>query len=65
MRRNLGRNRRAARTRRSEGRLIDVQVREDGPLYSRIELSYQIDGAQDCAVILTAYKSAARLDIDL
>lgn len=65
VRRNLGRNRKAARTQRSVGRLVDVQVREDGPLYSRIELSYQIDGAQDCAVILTAYKSAAKLDIDL
>ncbi|MGA7204385.1 MAG: hypothetical protein WBX27_07130 [Specibacter sp.] len=64
-RRKLGRNRKAARTLRCVGKLVDVQVHEDGPLYSRVELSYQIDGAQDCAVILTAYKSAAKLDIDL
>ncbi|ALE07311.1 hypothetical protein AL755_20515 [Arthrobacter sp. ERGS1:01] len=65
VRRNLGRNRKAARTQRSAGKLVDVQVREDGPLYSRVELGYELDGAQDCAVILTAYKSAAKLDIDL
>ena len=65
VRRSMGRNRKAARTLRSIGQLIDVTVLEDGPLYSRVELGYQVDGAQACAVIITAYKSAPRLDIDL
>lgn len=65
VRRNLGRSRKAVRTQRSAGELVDVRILEDGALYSRVELSYRLDGAQDCAVILTAYKLAPKLDVDL
>lgn len=65
VRRRLGRSRKAVRTRRSVGELIDIQVHEDGDLYSRVELTYRIDGAEDCAVILTAHKRSPKLEVDL
>lgn len=65
VRRNMGRNRKMARTRRSEGVLCDVSVLEDGALFVRVQLTYRIEGARDCAVILTAYKKSPRLDVDL
>lgn len=65
VRRNMGRNRKAYRTRRSEGRLRDVRVLENGPVYSRVLLEYEMEGVQSCGALLTAYKLAPRLDIDL
>lgn len=65
VRQNLGRSRKAIRTQRSVGELVDVQVLEDGALFSRVELSYRIEGAEECSVILTSYKHAPKLDIDL
>lgn len=65
VRRNLGRNRKAFRTQRSAGRLRDVEVLEDGPLFSRVSLAYDIAGTEECAVVVTAYKRVPKLDIDL
>lgn len=64
VRRNMGRNRKAVRTHRSAGRLFDVKVLENGALYTRVELSYRLDGVKECAVILTAYQRSPRLDVD-
>lgn len=64
VRRNMGRNRKAFRTLRSEGKLTDVKILEDGALYARAELIYQMEGTQECAIILTAYKNQPKLDID-
>ena len=64
VRRNMGRNRKAARTRRSAGSLADVQVLECDALYTRVELSYRMEGVKACAVILTAYHLSPRLEID-
>ncbi|WP_461224621.1 glycoside hydrolase family 38 N-terminal domain-containing protein [Lacticaseibacillus suihuaensis] len=66
VRRNLGRNRKAFRTQRAVGQLSDVKVLENGPLYTRVQLSYQLAaGMQDCAVILTAYKLSPKVDVDV
>lgn len=65
VRRNMGRNRKAVRTHRSPGRLYNVEIQENGPLYTRVMLSYRLDGMRDCAVVLTAYKRSPRLDVDL
>ena len=64
VRRNMGRNRKAARTHRCPGVLYDVRVLENGALYTRVELKYRIDGAKECSVILTAFKFCPRLDVD-
>ncbi len=65
VRRNMGRNRKAFRTRRDAGTLYDVKVLENGPLYSRAMLKYRMAGVKECEVVLTAYKLTPRLDIDL
>lgn len=64
VRRNMGRNRKAFRTLRSVGELKDVRILEDGELYARVELTYRMDGAEECALILTAYKWMPKLDVD-
>ncbi|WP_303753705.1 glycoside hydrolase family 38 C-terminal domain-containing protein [Enterococcus sp. S86.2] len=65
VRRNLGRNRKAFRTERSVGKLCDVKILENGDLYSRVELKYDLQGTGDCAVILTTYHLTPKMDIDL
>ena len=64
VRRNMGRNRKAVRTDRYFGELIDIKVSENGALYSRAELKYKLEGTQECSVILTAHKLMPRLTVD-
>lgn len=64
VRRNMGRNRKAFRTLRSIGELTDVRILEDGALFASAELTYRMDGTEECALILTAYKWMPKLDID-
>lgn len=64
VRRNMGRNRKAFRSLRSIGELTDVKILEDGALYAKVELTYQMEGAEGCALILTAYKWTPKLDVD-
>lgn len=65
VRRNMGRNRKAVRTRRDFGELIDIKVLENGTLYGRVELKYRLAGTQECSVILTAHKLMPRITVDL
>lgn len=64
VRRNMGRNRKAFRTHRNPGELTDIRILEDGVLYARAELTYRMEGTEECAVILTAYKQQPKLDVD-
>lgn len=64
VRRNMGRNRKAFRTLRSIGRLKDVKIQEDGCLYTKVELAFEMEGAEECALILTAYKWLLKLSVD-
>jgi len=61
----MGRNRKAVRTRRDFGELIDIKVLENGTLYGRVELKYRLEGTQECSVILTAHKLMPRITVDL
>jgi len=63
-RRDMGRNRKAVHTKRSYGRMAGARVLEEGALYARVELPYEIDGASECALILTLYHHTPRLDVD-
>ena len=65
VRRNMGRNRKAIRTQRCAGALYDVRVLENGPLYVRAELRYLMEGAQFCSLLVTAWRLAPRVDVDL
>ena len=61
----MGRSRRCDKTVRSVGRVKDLQVVENGPLFTKVEIGYDLDGAEFCSVILTVYKTVARVDADL
>lgn len=63
-RRDMGRNRKAVHTRRSYGVMDRATVLEEGPLYSRVELGYALEGASECALVLTLYHHTPRLDVD-
>lgn len=64
VRRNMGRNRKAFRTKRCPGSMRDVKIQESGKLFDRVELKFVLDGAEECSLILTAYKNHAKLDVD-
>jgi len=63
-RQRMGRNRKATSTRRYEGKLRGVDVLEDGGVYSRIELHYDLEGTSFCSLLITAFKDIPRIDID-
>ncbi|WP_300684316.1 glycoside hydrolase family 38 C-terminal domain-containing protein [Acutalibacter sp. 1XD8-36] len=63
-RRDMGRNRKSIATRRCYGRMCGAKVLEEGPLYSRVELAYELEGAENCGLILTLYHHTPRLDVD-
>lgn len=61
-RRRMGRNRKAADTRRCQGKLKDRRIVEDGELYTAAALDYCLDGTGMYTVFLKAYKHQARLE---
>jgi hypothetical protein len=62
VRRIMGRNRKGLNVRRSAGRLTDVKLIADGPLYGIVELAYQAEGMSSYAVHLKLYHSVPRAD---
>ena len=64
-RRNMGRNRKSVHTNRYVGELSYTRVNEDGSLYTRLELGFNLEGLSECAVIITAYKTMPKMDIDI
>lgn len=63
VRRDMGRNRKSTATRRFVGKCRGTRVLEDGALFSRVELQYELEGCRFCYLILTAYKHAPRVDL--
>lgn len=65
VRRNMGRNRKAVRTERDHGTLMDIRILENGPLHARVELKYRLAGTEECSLILTSHKLMPRVTVDL
>ncbi len=65
VRRRMGRNRKAVRTERDFGELVDIRLLENGALYARLELKYRLAGTEACSLILTAHKKMPRVTVDL
>ncbi len=63
-RRQMGRNRKCAATRRYAGVPCGIRVLEAGPIYSCIEIEYDLEGTELASVLLTAYNNVPRIDID-
>lgn len=63
VRRNIGRNRKLFSATRFSGQLINTKVVETGPLLSKVQLKYQLEGTIYSVVELTLYKDKPQLDI--
>ena len=61
-RRRMGRNRKAASTRRYTSQLKDIQVTENGNVYTAMRLDYQLEGTKLYQVFLKIYKGFPRID---
>ena len=61
----MGRSRRCGDTVKSVGKIKDVRLIENGALFTRVEIGYELDGTEFCSVILTVYKCIPRVDADL
>lgn len=63
-RRLMGRNRKSTATQRDFGKPCGIQVLQDGAVYSRVEIHYQLKGTTFCSLLITAYKNFPRIDVD-
>lgn len=61
----MGRNRKKVRTLREAGRLTDAYVTDNGPLFSRVILEYELKGTSLCRLEITAYRHLPKLDVNL
>lgn len=65
VRRRMGRNRKSNATKRYTGIPCGIKVIEQGPLYSCIEIEYDLEGTEFCSVLLAVYNDQPRIDVDL
>ncbi|MFZ2540103.1 MAG: glycoside hydrolase family 38 C-terminal domain-containing protein [Oscillospiraceae bacterium] len=65
VRRQMGRNRKAINTKRCAGKLVNTRVLDNGDVFVRVLLSYELEGTTMCDVVLTGYKHIAKIDVDL
>lgn len=63
-RRQMGRNRKSTATRRYAGIPRGMRVLEAGPIYSCLEIEYELEGTEFASLLLTAYNNVPRVDID-
>ncbi len=64
VRRQMGRNRKSTATRRFVGIPCGIRVLEQGPVYTCVEIEYQLEGTEFASLLLTAYAHIPRLDVD-
>ncbi len=64
VRRDMDRCRKCKETERSCGKVANLQIWEDGPLYTTLEIGYELAGCRMCSVVLTVYKCLPRIDVD-
>lgn len=62
-RRLMGRNRKGYHSKRYIGDLVNVKVLNEGALFGRVELEYEVNGCSHYSVVLTAYKDIERIDV--
>ncbi|MDF0480003.1 hypothetical protein OL233_06820 [Vagococcus sp. PNs007] len=62
-RRLMGRNRKGRVAQRYDAKLKDIQVKENGCLYSVLEMSYELEGTGMYTVSMRIYKNIPRIDV--
>ncbi|MCI5699005.1 MAG: hypothetical protein MR308_01215 [Lachnospiraceae bacterium] len=65
VRKNMGRNRKSMATGRYPGKLTDVQILETGELFDQVKLTWELEGAKACFVLLTVYRKMPKIDVNL
>ena len=61
----MGLNRKCADTQRSAGKLLSIEVVENGVIRTKVMLSYELEGSEFCRVVYSISKRQPRIDIDL
>lgn len=61
-RRLLGRNIRGRHAQQFQGKLKDVKVLDDGPVFTRTELIFELEGTYRCSVLIKMYKGLPRIE---
>ncbi len=64
-RRRMGRNIRGVHSKKHLGELKDTQVVDHGPVCTRIELIYELEGAYSCSLVVTLYHGMPKIDFSL
>ena len=65
VRRRMGRNRKSYATRRYYSKLRNRKIVEDGPVYSAIELEYELEGTGIYTIFLKAYAELPKLEFNV
>lgn len=61
-RRRMGRSRKMPDTRRYYSRLSDIRIVEEGPVYTALELDYELEGCSMYRVFLKVYEQAGLIE---
>ena len=61
-RRLLGRNIRGRNAQQFQGKLKDVKVLDDGPVFTGTELIFELEGTYRCSVLIKMYKGLPRIE---
>lgn len=61
-RKEMGRNRKNVSSKRYASVLKDIQIVENGPVYTALQLDYDLQGTRFYSVMLKVYKELARLE---
>lgn len=64
-RRLLGRNIRGLHARCFQGTLQDIRILEHGPVFTRVELDFQLEGTAHSSVILKMYRHLPKIEFTL
>jgi hypothetical protein len=62
-RRRMGRNRKAVSTKRYVSQLMDIQVVENGDVYTAVKLDYALEGTKFYSAFIKIYKHLPKIDI--
>ncbi|MGZ9585214.1 glycoside hydrolase family 38 N-terminal domain-containing protein [Paenibacillus marinisediminis] len=63
VRRKMGRNRKGADALISVGKLTNAAVIEQGAVYGKVQLTYEVDGCSHYSLLITAYADRPRVDV--
>lgn len=63
VRRKMGRNRKGPDAVISVGTLVSAHVIENGDVFSKVQLTYEVDGCDHYSLLITAYADRTRVDV--